>query len=200
MKLKYLDRDFGPAACEQLCPPRSASSHCTGDSNFMAIASPLVLGRKCTSVPLDNPGLSVSLSPATKPTRQLFILRLDLDCSFDTLLDNNYCQSSLRRRFGEPGLSPAVLLSFPNCKECPSSATPSVPFTWGCQEPSQRHWPTPSPCWSQGRLSLLITFLLQEFSHSGNPKQECPVFLQHPLAQGELAGWDMAPSQISALF
>lgn len=38
---------------------------------------------------------------------------------------------------------------------------------------------------------------------SGNPKQGCLVFLQHeflhPLARGELAGWDMAPSQISAL-
>lgn len=96
MKLRCLDRDFGPAACEQLCPPRSASFHCTGDSNFMAIASPLFLGRKCTSVPLDNPGLLVSLSPVTKPTEQLFIPGLDLECPFDTLLDNNYCQKLLK--------------------------------------------------------------------------------------------------------
>lgn len=49
MKLRYLDRDFGPAAFEHLqqpqSPPRSASFHCTGDSNFMAISSPFVFGQ-----------------------------------------------------------------------------------------------------------------------------------------------------------
>lgn len=90
MKLRYLDRDFGPAAFEHLqepqSPPRSASFPCTGDSNFMAVSSPLFLGRKCglVSVPLDNPDLLVSLSPVTKPAGQLFTLRLDLDCSCDT--------------------------------------------------------------------------------------------------------------------
>lgn len=77
MKLRYLDRDFGPAACEHLqqpqSPPHSASFHCAGDSNFMAIASPLFLGRKggLAGASLDNPGLLVSLSPVTKPTGQL---------------------------------------------------------------------------------------------------------------------------------
>lgn len=47
MKPGNLDGDFGPVAFDHLQhpqrSPRSAYLHFTGDSNFMAISSPLVL-------------------------------------------------------------------------------------------------------------------------------------------------------------
>lgn len=140
MNLRCLDRGFGPAAFEHLqqpqSPPRSASSHCTCDSDSMAFSSPLFWGRRCglTSVPLDNnPGVLASLSPVTKPTGQLFMLRLGLDCSFDTkmYLIINIVKSSLRRRFSEPELSPASLLRAKPQRMFILNHSNHVLFIWG---------------------------------------------------------------------
>lgn len=86
-------------------------------------------------MPLDNPSFLVSLSPLTKPTGQLFTLRLGLGCSFDIKMYQivKTVKRSLRKRLGELGLGAAVIISFPaqgktakNANLC--SNISSVPF------------------------------------------------------------------------